>query len=48
MPCHLMSRHVMSGYTPLTWAVVMVGALGGLVNQVGIKYADNILKVRGG
>ena len=34
------------GYTMLTIAVVMVGALGGMVTAVVIKYADNILKVR--
>ena len=32
------------GYTMLTVAVVLVGALGGMVTAVVIKYADNILK----
>ncbi|MEE6517345.1 hypothetical protein FKM82_027512 [Ascaphus truei] len=32
------------GYNNLTWAVVIMQALGGLVIAVVIKYADNILK----
>jgi len=32
------------GYTGITVAVVLVGALGGMVTAVVIKYADNILK----
>jgi UDP-sugar transporter A1/2/3 len=40
----VMEKGFFHGYTPLTWGVVMVGALGGLVTAVVIKYADNILK----
>jgi len=40
----VMEKGFFYGYTPLTWSVVMVGALGGLVTAVVIKYADNILK----
>uniref|UniRef100_A0A4W5MA76 Solute carrier family 35 member A3b n=1 Tax=Hucho hucho TaxID=62062 RepID=A0A4W5MA76_9TELE len=32
------------GYNPLTWSVVALQALGGLVIAAVIKYADNILK----
>ncbi|KAI7863719.1 nucleotide-sugar transporter-domain-containing protein [Spinellus fusiger] len=31
-------------YTPLTWVVIGIQALGGLVVAVVVKYADNILK----
>ena len=32
------------GYTPVTWVVVFVGSLGGLISAVVTKYADSILK----
>jgi solute carrier family 35 (UDP-sugar transporter), member A1/2/3 len=32
------------GYTPLVWAMVLVGAIGGLTVAIVVKYADNILK----
>ncbi|XP_036822459.1 UDP-N-acetylglucosamine transporter isoform X2 [Oncorhynchus mykiss] len=35
---------VFQGYNPLTWTVVALQALGGLVIAAVIKYADNILK----
>ncbi|XP_028974866.1 solute carrier family 35 member A3b isoform X1 [Esox lucius] len=35
---------VFQGYTSLTWTVVALQALGGLVVAAVIKYADNILK----
>ena len=33
------------GYTPVTWCVIAIQALGGLVIAMVIKYADNIIKV---
>lgn len=32
------------GYTPITWAVVLLQTVGGLVVATVMKYADNILK----
>jgi UDP-sugar transporter A1/2/3 len=31
-------------YTPLTWTVIGIQALGGLIVALVVKYADNILK----
>lgn len=31
-------------YTPLTWTVIAIQALGGLIVALVVKYADNILK----
>lgn len=35
---------IFQGYNKLTWIVVILQALGGLVIAAVIKYADNILK----
>jgi UDP-sugar transporter A1/2/3 len=31
-------------YTPLTWTVILIQAIGGLIVALVVKYADNILK----
>ncbi|KAK3546738.1 hypothetical protein QTP70_033610 [Hemibagrus guttatus] len=35
---------ILQGYTSVTWAVVILQAMGGLIVAAVIKYADNILK----
>jgi UDP-sugar transporter A1/2/3 len=32
------------GYTPLVWLMILIGAMGGLIVAIVVKYADNILK----
>ena len=41
---HGETREFFDGYTPIVWVVVVIGACGGLIVAVVIKYADNILK----
>ncbi|XP_062261040.1 solute carrier family 35 member A3b [Platichthys flesus] len=40
----VMQSGIFQGYNSITWTVVILQALGGLIVAVVIKYADNILK----
>ncbi|CEP15392.1 hypothetical protein [Parasitella parasitica] len=40
----IVERGFFVNYTPLTWTVIAIQALGGLIVALVVKYADNILK----
>ncbi|KAG1060016.1 hypothetical protein G6F42_028105 [Rhizopus arrhizus] len=40
----IVERGFFVNYTPLTWTVIAIQALGGLIVALGVKYSDNILK----
>lgn len=40
----IIERGFFVNYTPLTWTVIAIQAIGGLIVALVVKYADNILK----